>query len=294
MMARMQGLDRVTCLGLAVFTACSARGAQDPARAEAGPRDARATPDAAIDARNVDEIIADMVTVPAGDFLVGCDRAVEKPFCEHDVTRAYLPPFYIDRTEVTVAGYRRCVEAGRCTVPQLGEFCSPDESNWHREGRDDHPVTCVTEEQAEVYCAYRGKALPTEKQWEKAARGTDGRRYAWGNEAPDCTRAVIFPRGGKRGCGRNGTWPVGSRPEGASPYGALDMTGNVAELVTDGSFMRDPREQRRVPRPPATKGGDYRMPPKVSDLLTWSSFITIATAESGFRCAYVPPDVPPP
>jgi formylglycine-generating enzyme required for sulfatase activity len=83
----------------------------------------------------------------------------------------------------------------------------------------------LTWEQANAYCIWADKQLPKEAQWKKAAWGTDGRRYPWGNQAATCDYAVMSDGG--IGCGKEDTWPVGSKPKGASPYGALDMAGNV-------------------------------------------------------------------
>lgn len=127
--------------------------------------------------------------------------------------------FKIDKTEVTVAAYRRCVDAGGCTAPNTGGAC-----NWNVSGRGNHPINCVDWYQAQAYCAWAGKRLPTEEEWKRAAYGTDRREYPWGNEW-DATRANLA--GSKDGY--ETTVPVGSFPAGASPYGALDMAGNVWE-----------------------------------------------------------------
>ncbi|MBI4699622.1 MAG: SUMF1/EgtB/PvdO family nonheme iron enzyme [Deltaproteobacteria bacterium] len=168
-----------------------------------------------------------MVLVPAGDFWMGCAPA--DPSCDDDEKprhEVYLDAFYIDKTEVTVAAYRACVSAGGCGAPGAEQSC-----NWGESGRDDHPINCVDWHQSEAYCRWTGKRLPTEAEWEKAARSADGRIYPWGSEAPSCRLAVM--NDGFGGCGRMSTWPVGSKPAGASPYGALDMAGNVWEWVAD-------------------------------------------------------------
>lgn len=172
-----------------------------------------------------------MVYVPAGEFLMGstdedigavldecsdCERSWfsdEQP--QHTV---YLDAFWIDRTEVTNAQYRKCVEAEACK-----ESGCWDESDVNA---PDQPVVCVVWDDAQDYAAWVGGRLPTEAEWEKAARGTDGRLYPWGNSPPDCHKANYVGCAGK-------ALPVGSHPEGASPYGVLDMAGNVFEWVAD-------------------------------------------------------------
>lgn len=170
------------------------------------------------------------VLIPGGSFWMGCNSAVdtqcysdEKPY--HEVT---LSGYYIDRTEVTVGSYAECVTAGTCTSPSTySSYC-----NWGVSGKTDHPVNCVTWYQAVDYCEWRGGRLCTEAEWEKAARGTDGRKYPWGNETATCDYAVMDDGGD--GCGTDSTWEVcGKSPAGDSPYGLCDMSGNVWEWVSD-------------------------------------------------------------
>jgi formylglycine-generating enzyme required for sulfatase activity len=131
---------------------------------------------------------------------------------------------------VTVADYRRCVEAKRCTPPETGGSC-----NWGKEERNSHPINCVDWNQAKTFCEWTGKRLPTEAEWEKAARGTDKRTYPWGNEW-DAKKANVS--GDADGFAE--TAPVGSFPAGASPFHALDMSGNVWEWTADW----DDKEQK--------------------------------------------------
>jgi len=183
---------------------------------------------------------SETVLVPAGEVTIGCEPR-DEPHCEPDQQprhTAQLDAFSIDRTEVTVARYRLCVQAEACSVDGLtggtsgGQTLDPLQCNWNQAGRDQHPLNCVSFPQATAFCKWAGGSLPTEAQWEKAARGPSGRRLPWGAERASCTVAVMVgPRG--PGCGRGLTWRVGSRPRGASAYGALDMAGNVAEWVAD-------------------------------------------------------------
>lgn len=175
-----------------------------------------------------------MVLVPGGTFMMGCNRALDPRHTpcfgsardEEPYRTVTLSPFEIDRTEVSQREYQLCIEAGVCVPPRSARF-QPN-------GRADYPVDGITWEQANQYCAWAKKRLPTEAEWEMAARGTDGRVYPWGNDAPGCNRlAMTVP-----GCPGAGLRPVGSFPRGASVYGALDMEGNVSEWVADW-YTRD-------------------------------------------------------
>jgi formylglycine-generating enzyme required for sulfatase activity len=173
----------------------------------------------------------DMCKVAAGCFDMGCNEAVDSECASneypyHPVT---VPAFYIDRTEVTVAAYGKCEAAGECGTPSTySSSC-----NWGVSGKEQHPVNCVSWNEADTYCKWTGKRLCTEAEWEKAARGTDGRKYPWGNDTATCDYAVMYASG--YGCGEASTWEVGKKPKGASPYGLLDMSGNVGEWVEDGN-----------------------------------------------------------
>jgi len=162
-----------------------------------------------------------IIYVPAGEFTMG---STEGNSNEQPVHQVFLDAYWIDRTEVTNAMYKKCVEGGICTLPN--STIRYDDSMFV-----DHPVTYVDWNQADAYCAWAGRGLPTEAQWEKAARGTDERNYPWGNQNPTCWAANFY------GCIEN-TSPVGYFGGGKSPYGAYDMTGNVWEWVADwyGSY----------------------------------------------------------
>jgi formylglycine-generating enzyme required for sulfatase activity len=166
-----------------------------------------------------------MVYVPAGAFWMGSDESDllanddEKP--QHEVT---LDAFWIDRTEVTNTQYQRCVDEGACSPP-LNSKSSTRDSYYGASEFDDYPVIWVTWRQADAYCTWAGKRLPTEAEWEKAARGTDKRLYPWG-EGIDCSHANY-------GNCASDTAEVASYLQGASPYGALNMVGNVWEWVAD-------------------------------------------------------------
>jgi formylglycine-generating enzyme required for sulfatase activity len=169
-----------------------------------------------------------MVYVPAGKFWMGSSDADkqadddERP--QHEVD---LDAVWIDKFEVTNAQYKRCVDAGKCSAPR--ESKSYTRSSYYGNAQyDNYPAIYVTWENATQYCAFAKKQLPTEAQWEKAARGADKRIYPWGDTF-DGTKLNSWdstPRPGD-------TTAVGSYPSGASPYGAMDMAGNVWEWVAD-------------------------------------------------------------
>jgi formylglycine-generating enzyme required for sulfatase activity len=159
-----------------------------------------------------------LVNVPAGEFTMGSN---DGDIDEKPVRTVYVDAFWLDRTEVTQSMYAKCTASG-CKKPA----CSIEGGNY--------PVVCVNWKSANAYCEWAGRRLPTETEWEKAARGTDGRTFPWGNDPASCKYAVMDDLNGSgNGCGQDHAWGVGSKPEGVSPYGALDMAGNVAEWVAD-------------------------------------------------------------
>ena len=162
----------------------------------------------------------------------------------HQVT---LSGYCIDRTEVTVAAYARCVVRGKCTAsPEPAKEGYDSLCNGTRGDRQDHPVNCVDWNQATKYCAFVNKRLPSEGEWEYAARGDDGRTYPWGYDAPSAKRLnacgsewrALGKREGAEMYKDNDGWeitaPVGRFPGGASPFGAQNMAGNVNEWTADG------------------------------------------------------------
>ena len=158
-----------------------------------------------------------MIHIPAGEFMMGDDASAFKP--EKPGHLVYLDDYWMDETEVTNAQYRLCIEAGACEMRRTLE--DPKLNG------DDQPVL-VTWEDAQAYCALVGARLPTEAEWEKAARGTDERLWPWGHEF-EPGRANLVGDGDGYGL----TAPVGMFLSGASPYGLLDMAGNASEWVAD-------------------------------------------------------------
>ena len=162
-----------------------------------------------------------MIKIPAGPFQMGSDKRSDDEKPVHAVT---LAEFYIDKYEVTNAQYAACVQARKCTPPH-DTSSSSRKDYYGNTAYQDYPVIQVDWSQAKAYCEWRGGRLPTEAEWEKAARGTDGRTYPWGNEEPNDTLLNYYGTVGD-------TTSVGSYPKGASPYGVMDMAGNVWEWVS--------------------------------------------------------------
>jgi formylglycine-generating enzyme required for sulfatase activity len=177
---------------------------------------------------------AEMVLVPEGEFIMGLPEG-ESDSERNPLRTVLLKAFYIDKHEVTNGLYKKCVSAGACSPPSLiidyPQTIHEDGKDWYKDdSKDSYPVVGLTWRQAGEYCAWAGKHLPASAEWEKAARGSDGRIFPWGN-AWDGVR-VNWNEEGKID-GFKKIAPVGSFPEGASPYGAMDMAGNAREWVDD-------------------------------------------------------------
>jgi formylglycine-generating enzyme required for sulfatase activity len=289
-------------IGLLVCAAisCSDRA---PTRARRDGGTAHVVPDARRRALNVESMTIGMVHVPAGAFVRGCELGSDPdcfpcsrpgPNCNNPPVETNIDEFYLDRTEVTVGEYAECVDAGHCGAPSTSERCSSQDLNWGKPDRRDHPVNCVTADQAARFCDFKGKHLPTAWQFEKAVRGGDRRRYPWGSEAPTCERAVLWFSPRDPGCGTESTSTVGQRPGGASPYGALDLVGNVMELVTMEPLPVDPRipEFHRQVLVFSMGGSAWNHPDSVSAWSYTGGDAAVPTERIGFRCAFTPSFVP--
>lgn len=173
-----------------------------------------------------------LVYVPHGEFVVGSswdDRLAMED--EHPQQIVYLSAFWIDATEVTNSQYQNCVIAGNCSPPM--KVSSATRTRYFNNAEyDEYPVIWVDWLQATSYCEWAGRRLPTDVEWEKAARGTDGRKYPWGDEPANLLLVTGEARANFASISGD-TTRVGAYPSGASPYGAKDMSGNVAEWVAD-------------------------------------------------------------
>jgi formylglycine-generating enzyme required for sulfatase activity/serine/threonine protein kinase len=307
-------------LGFGGLTARSSPGAGGALVAAAPPALAPVVPVAPVSPVSPAPVVAcpeTMVLVSAGSFFMGSDeRDVEAH--ERPAHKVRLDAYCIDRTEVTAAAYAACVETGACTGvwsendwPDIGKsdhatfdpLCNARSAS----SRGSHPANCVSFGQARDFCASAGSRLPSEAEWELAARGTDGRRYPWGDAEPTSARlnacgAECVAWGRKHGVDLAGmykdddgwpaTAPVGSFPAGASPYGALDMTGNVWEWVEDRYGPYDAAESH-APVGPDTgdervlRGGAWNgsMSAWVRPTYRFSATPALKSHGIGFRCA---------
>ena len=226
-----------------------------------------------------------LVFVPKGEFTMGIDSG---DFDEEPEHKVYLNAFWIDKTEVTVRMYDLCVAEGVCKGPANTRSYTHSSYNGNFE-YGNYPVIYVYWNMAKIYCGWAGRRLPTEAEWEKAARGDDKRNFPWGNDFPNIDLLNY-----KRAVGD--TTEVGKYPNGASPYGALDMAGNVWEWVADwysniyyASYASSP-----TPNPTGPDSGQYRVLrggswDSVSTILrTWNrdnKALGDTSYDVGFRCA---------
>jgi len=197
------------------------------------------------------------VYVPAGNFIMGSKAGDPNAWSDEKPERTvYLDAYWIDKYEVNNGQYQQCVEAGKCTIPHKS-YSTTRHSYYGNLSYDNFPVIFVAWHQAKAYCEWVGGDLPTEAQWEKAARGTDGREYPWGNQEPDYSYANYW------GNAIRDTDAVKSYEEGKSPYGVMNMSGNVSEWVNDWYADKYDETDNTNPQGPdsgnnrAVRGGSF-------------------------------------
>ena len=305
--ARRAGADRsgtwawlaVTALGLSAAGVVLAKvggGASATPNASANASTSASTGASTGETVTLQPFLLDMAKVPTGMFVMGSDRDGRGERPAHRVILTHA--FYIDRTEVRADAYSACVAEKKCAPNRVhtAEIVETAYGCNNEKDKPTHPANCIDRLQAQRYCAFVNKRLPTEAEWEYAARGTDNREFPWGNAPPTtCTRAILSGVTGP--CGdRKGTWEVGTTAEGKSAFGALDMAGNVWEWVADGyETYPDTGDAGALldPKIPVARGGrgilrggswDYAVvSAKVTYRLPFPP--TSGNVSTGFRCA---------
>jgi formylglycine-generating enzyme required for sulfatase activity len=230
------------------------------------------------------------IPIPGGTFQMGSDDGDPNEQPVHGVT---VPSFEMLETEVTVSQYAACVAASVCVEPDTYGFCDDGFSNWGVDGREEHPVNCVNWEEASVFCAWVGGRLPSEAEWEYAARSAGQNiTYPWGETEPTCEVAVMYEE--TYGCGL-GTYSmeVCSKPAGTTDQGLCDMAGNVWEWVrdwyhssydgapADGSAWEDQEGDSRVARGGSFYSGAFNL--RTAVRLSFNPLT--GRPHVGFRCA---------
>jgi formylglycine-generating enzyme required for sulfatase activity len=270
----------------------------------------------------------DMLLMAGGRFTMGSDSsatALQYARPAHSVT---LDDFCLDAREVSVEAYAACVAAGACApahqvsnlagaadgaAAHRSQELHSEQCNWGRLGREQHPINCVSQPQAAAYCNFRAARLPTEAEWEFAAKGPDNRRFPWGNSPPsaqnvnacgkECARwhESVGLGSEMRGTlydqddGYAGTAPVGSFPLGSTPEGVMDLIGNVFEWTSGGLYAYEQAPSKNPVGPPSSdsfviRGGSFNSgTPEFGDpSLRFALAAGSYSHAVGFRCAATP------
>jgi len=198
-----------------------------------------------------------MLYIKATSFKMGCKKTDDSK-CNEEIEKEHeinLSAFQMDKYEVSVSKYKNCVDANTCTKPitnSTNKLC-----NYGSFSRLEHPVNCITWQQARDYCSFEGKHLPSEAQWELAATGSKKYRvYPWGNKTPSCDYSVIYDK--SAGCNRNRTSIVGSKENGRSVYSIYDLAGNVWEWCED-TYDKNYYSTSPANNPLNTASGEYKV-----------------------------------
>lgn len=212
----------------------------------------------------IDRGETNLVYIPAGEFAMGCDPDHNfdqpclkdgEPTDEMPLHTVYLDAYLIARTEITNGQYAACVAAGGCSPPH--HLSSYTRSDYYENPAYAHfPVIYVDWYQASAFCQWAGGRLPSEAEWEKAARGSTPRAFPWGDDGPDCSLANSWDEQASLAC-LGDTAEAGSHPSGASLYGVLDLPGNTWEWVNDW-YAADYYESSPTVNPAGPPMGDFR------------------------------------
>ncbi len=242
------------------------------------------------------------VAVPAGKVWMGCivDGDLDCDDDELPLRQVAVDAFYFDKLEVRVVDYARCLQAGYCSPRRLkgyalegGVYVRSKKCNWRQMHRERHPINCVSHAQAASYCDWKDSRLPTEAEWERAARGDDRRRFPWGDAYANCLLTVMTEEGDE-GCGKKQSWTTGSKARDSSPFGARDLAGNVREWVADW-YAADYYDGAPLENPKGPKTGVQRVARGGSFGTAVSKLMRISNRDRydpktrsihvGFRCA---------
>jgi formylglycine-generating enzyme required for sulfatase activity len=268
---------------------CKSAGPFDPGSDSDTDIDADSDTDA--DTDTTDPYAVDWVEIEGGTYMMGYAEGQEDELPVHEVN---VPTFEMARTEITAIQYSDCVTNGPCAEPATGSRL-----NWQEPGKIYHPINGVTFVDAETFCAFVGGRLPSEAEWEYAARsqGLD-LIYPWGSDPPDCDYCIMNEDEEEMGCDEGGTWQVCSKPAGHTEQGLCDMSGNVYEWMADwyyNTYSGAPTDGSAwdvIPYDGYTdrtiRSGSYRETAEITALRTSGRLgysQTGSEPDLGFRCA---------